>query len=66
MTSTQTVDTATLPAQERRPANWGDIAVTFARALASADFPRGDLAELSAHGPGRAGCRGRMASAGKV
>ena len=46
MTSTQTVDTTALPAQERRPANWGDIAVTFARALASADFPRGDLAEL--------------------
>ena len=46
MTSTQTVDTADLPAQERRPANWGDIAVTFARTLASPDFPRGDLAEL--------------------
>ena len=46
MTSTQTVDTADLPAQERRPVSWGDIAVTFARTLASPDFPRGDLAEL--------------------
>ena len=46
MTSTQTVDTAELPAQERRPASWRDIAVTFARTLASPDFPRGDLAEL--------------------
>ncbi len=46
MTSTQTVDIADLPAQERRPVSWGDIAVTFARILASADFPRGDLAEL--------------------
>ena len=51
MTSTQTVDTATLPAQERRPANWGDIAVTLNRALASADFPRGDLAELRRMNP---------------
>lgn len=46
MTSTQTVDTANLPAQERRSVSWGDIAVTFARILASPDFPRGDLAEL--------------------
>ena len=46
MTSTQTVNTADLPAQERRPVSWGDIAVTFARTLASPDFPRGDLAEL--------------------
>ena len=46
MTSTQTDEAATQPAQERRPANWGNIAVTLARTLASADFPRGDLAEL--------------------
>ena len=66
MTSTQTVDTATLPAQERRPANWGDIAVTFARALASADFPPRRPGRTAAHGPGRAGCRCRLASAGEV
>ena len=46
MTSTQTVVTAGLPAQERRPVSWRDIAVTFARTLASPDFSRGDLAEL--------------------
>ena len=46
MTNTQSVDTATQPAQERRPANWGDIAVMFAHTLASPNFPRGDLAEL--------------------
>ena len=46
MNSTQTVDTASPPAHEGRPASWGDIAVTLARALASGDFPRGDLAEL--------------------
>lgn len=46
MTKTETADTASPPAQERRPASWGDIAVTLARTLASPDFPRGDLAEL--------------------
>ena len=46
MTSTQTVDTLNPPAHERRPASWGDIAVTFAGTLARGDFPRGDLAEL--------------------
>ena len=51
MTSTQTVDTVNPPTHERRPANWGDIAVTFARALASADFSRGDLAELRRMNP---------------
>ncbi len=46
MTNTQTSDTARPPAHEGRPASWGDIAVTLARALANADFPRGDLAQL--------------------
>lgn len=46
MTRTETADTAALPAQERRPASWGDIAVILARALANPDFPRGDLAAL--------------------
>ena len=46
MTSTQTVDTVNPPTHERRPASWGDTAVTLAHALASANFPRGDLAEL--------------------
>ncbi|MYH60710.1 MAG: hypothetical protein F4148_02740 [Caldilineaceae bacterium SB0675_bin_29] len=46
MTSAQTVEEVPLSAQERRPASWGEIAVAFARILASSDFPRGDLAEL--------------------
>ena len=66
MTNTQTSDTARPPAHEGRPASWGDIAVTLARALANADFPRGDLAQLRRMGPGRAGCRGRLATAGKA
>jgi len=46
MTRTETVDAAAPPAQERRPASWGNTAAAFARILASPDFPRGDLAEL--------------------
>ena len=46
MTVTQTVDTASPTPRAERPANWGDIAVGYAREMASDDFRRGDLAEL--------------------
>ena len=46
MTMTQTVDTASPPPPPERPATWGDIAVGYAREMASGDFRRGDLAEL--------------------
>ena len=42
---TQAVDTASPPPPER-PATWGDIAVGYAREMASGDFRRGDLAAL--------------------
>ena len=66
MTNTQTSDTARPPAHEGRPASWGDISVTLARALANADFPARRPGPTAAHGPGRAGCRGRLATAGKA
>ena len=46
MTITQTVDTASAPPRAERPASWGDIAVGYARELASDVFRRGELAEL--------------------
>ncbi len=46
MTTAQTVDTASAPPRAEQPANWGDIAVGYAREIASDDFRRGDLAAL--------------------
>ena len=46
MTMAQTADTASAPTRAGQPANWGGIAVGYAREMASDDFRRGDLAEL--------------------
>jgi len=46
MTMTQTVDSASAPPRAEQPVNWGDIAVGYARELASDDFRRGELAAL--------------------
>lgn len=45
MTSTKAVEPVS------QPTSWGDVAVTFARTLASPDFPRGDLAALRRMNP---------------
>ena len=51
MTTTQAAEAFDRPVQPTRTRSWGDIAVTFARDMARADFRRGDLAELRRMNP---------------